>query len=206
MPANKKLDNSTYDRKVALRLQALRELGEVPPVILETHAGAGKIFARCYSACREGVAFDIDPLKTVMLARQRPTWSVYEADSIKALANGAGDHLALNFVDCDPYGEPWPTIDAFWQSKRPRAPKVVMVVNDGLRQMVRIQGGWSVESLHAKVEKYGNGLHGKYLAIARELMVDKGAAAGYKLTRWAGYYCGTFSDMTHYAAVFEKAA
>jgi hypothetical protein len=198
-------DNSNYALKVELRLRALAELGSVTPVILETHAGAGKIFGRCYSFVQDGIAFETDVDKVSMVARQRPTWAVYQADCESALAAGAGDHLTVNYVDLDPYGQPWPAIDGFWQSQRPRASRVVMVVNDGLRQKVRINGGWDVESLEHKVEKYGNRLYAIYLQVAEELMREKAAAVGYKLTRWRGYYTGAMGgDMTHYAAVFER--
>jgi hypothetical protein len=199
-------DNSTYDLKVSLRQRALLELGpDVEPVILETHGGMGKLFARCYSFVKAGVVFETDPEKIMTLVRQRPNWAVYEADCEKAIAAGAADHLAVNFVDLDPYGQPWGVVDAFWKSKRPRPDKIVMVVNDGLRQGLQMKGGWDIESVQPAVEKYGNRLHSIYLQVAQEMMKDKAAEAGYKLKRWTGYYCGAHSNMSHYCAVFEKA-
>lgn len=53
------------------------------------------------------------------------------------------------------------------------------------------------------VAKYGNKLAPIYLDVCRELLSEKAAHRGYKITRWAGYYCGHMDQMTHYAAVLE---
>jgi len=197
-------DNSSYALKLRLRQNALAELGSIEPVVLESHAGAGKIFARCYSFVKEGMAFDIDPEKSIKLAKQRPTWAIFENRSEAAIQAGVGDHLAFNFIDIDPYGSPWPVVDAYWQSSRARPDKIVMVVNDGTRQGLAMKGGWEMEALREAVERHGNRLHPVYLAVAKEMMADKAAAAGYKMTRWTGYYTGYAKQMTHYAAVFER--
>jgi hypothetical protein len=197
-------DNSTYDLKVSLRLRALRELGDVEPIVLETHAGMGKLFARCYSFVKAGVAFENDPEKIMTVARQRPSWAVYEADCEKSIAAGVGDHLTINFVDFDPYGQPWPVIEGFWKSKRPRPSKIVMVVNDGLRQKLQINGGWDVESMRGSVEKYGNRLYPIYLKVAKELMGKLAAEAGYKDDPLDRLLHRSRNAMTHYAAVFGK--
>jgi hypothetical protein len=197
-------DNSTFRAKVALRQRALMELGEVRPVVLETHAGFGKLFGACYSDVREGMAFEMKPEKAAMVAKQRPTWSVYESDCEKALALGVGDHLAVNFVDFDPYGQPWPAIDAFLESDRPRPARLVFVVNDGLRQKLQLNGGWDVESMREMVERFGNRLYSIYLDICQLLVKEKAARAGYRLSRWNGYYCGHGNAMTHYAAVLDR--
>lgn len=193
-------DNSTLARKVALRLNLLKEIAE--PVVMETHGGAGRIFWRCYGDVPRGVVFEKDPEKTAILARQRPTWSVYECDCVSAIQVGVGSHLPVNFVDIDPYGEPWPVIDALFASERPWPAKLGIVVNDGLRQKLKI-GAWDVASMAAMVQKCGNALYEDYLAVCQELLSGKAAQRDYRLTRWAGYYCGHAQQMTHYAAVLE---
>src|SRR5260370_10243003 len=133
-------DNSTLLRKVALRLSALDELG-VAPIIMETHGGFGQIFERCYAGFKSGIVFETDSRKTAVLGLQRPTWSVYESDCVAAIAEGAGAHLLVNFLDLDPYGEPWPVLDAFFSSNRPWPARLVVVANHGLRQKLQMNNG-----------------------------------------------------------------
>ena len=198
-----KKDNSTLSLKVSLRRNLLREIDS--PVVLETHGGIGSIYARCYQDVPDSVVFETDAGKADHLARQRPDWAVYEADCVNALAAGAGNHLVINFVDCDPYGEPWPVLDAFLFSERNFPPVLAIAVNDGLRQLLRITGGWDVHSMGAMCAKYGAAQIGAhYLEICRELLSNKAAQRGYSLRRWAGYYCGYGDQMTHYAAVLTK--
>jgi len=175
------------------------------PVVLETHGGWGAIWRRCYSKIEQGVVFEKNPEKAGALAIQRPTWAVYEADCVYAIGVGVGAHLPVNFVDVDPYGEPWPVVDAFFGSSREWPDKLAMAVNDGLRQKLKTNGGWNVASLAGVVAKYGNAaLYEHYLDICQELLQDKAAQVGYTLRRWAGYHCGHADQMTHYAAVFAK--
>lgn len=199
-------DNSTLARKVALRGNALRELGGEPPVIMETHGGYGEIFRKCYSRVKQGVVFEKSEERSSVLATQRPTWAVYEADCETALQAGCGSHLCINFLDVDPYGHPWSVFDAFFGSDRPRAERLVVVVNDGARRQCRMNVAWkSSEPLRAMAVKYGNdSLDDWYLDVCRAELPARAATAGYQLKRWTGYYCGFAKMMTHYAAVLER--
>ena len=198
-------DNSTLALKTSLRRNALNEIES--PVVMETHGGFGAIFAKCYFGVSDGVVFESKPDKAAALAKQRPTWAVYETDCVMALAAGVGNHLPVNFIDLDPYGEPWPVMDAFFQSDRQFPSRLAIVVNDGLRQGVKMNGGWNTKSLADVVAKYGSSqLYKNYLTICRELLEEKAGQRGYTLTRWAGYYCGHADQMTHYAAILEKPA
>jgi hypothetical protein len=200
-------DNSTFDRKVALRRRALRELGETP-VVMETHGGLGKIYLACYRDIVDGIVFDNKADKTAVLVKQRPTWAVYETNCEMALKNGVGSHLVVNFLDIDPYGEPWAVLDGFFNSDRPYAKRMIVVVNDGLRLALNIKGGgWAIESMREATERYGNaGVTAKYLQVCRDMMTTAVGLANYEIREWAGYYCGDGNHMTHYAAVIEKAA
>ena len=100
------------------------------PVVLETHGGNGEIFSRCYSHLESGVVFEKDLVKVALLGKQRPTWAVYEADCIGALAAGVGSHLPVNFLDLDPYGDPWPVIDAFFEGRKDLPSSLAIVVNE----------------------------------------------------------------------------
>jgi hypothetical protein len=175
------------------------------PVVMETHGGWGAVWRRCYAHLPDGVVFEKKPEKAETLARQRPTWAVYECDCVFAIREGVGNHLPVNFVDLDPYGEPWPVMDALFQSDRKWPRKLAIAVNDGLRQKLRINGGWDVASLTEKVAEYGSAsVHDHYLQICQELVQEKAGQVGYTLTRWAGYHCGSGEQMTHYAAILEK--
>lgn len=174
---------------------------------METHGGYGAIWQRCYSDIADGVVFEKDPDKTRILGIQRPTWAVYECDCVAALSDGVGGHLPVNFVDIDPYGEPWPVIDAFFQSERPFPSTMGIVVNDGLRHKLKTGSGWNAGSMESVVSNYGNNaLYPNYLEICQELLKEKASQRGYTLTRWAGYYTGHADAMTHYAALFTRDA
>ena len=197
-----KKDNSTLKEKVALRQALMRRVKE--PVIMETHGGLGRLWKACYRSVKEGIVFEKHPVRAGWLALQRPTWAVYEADCVRALINGVGAHLVVNLLDVDPWGDPWPAIDAFFNSERPRADTLWVVVNDGLRQLMRRGGAWRARTLQPMVARYGNALHGKYLQVCREMMEEKAGAGGYGLVSWAGYYCGHAKQMTHYLAELRR--
>jgi hypothetical protein len=197
-------DNTTLSRKVALRISLLRHLA-LEPVILETHGGLGKVFERVYPDVKRGIVFETDQTKAEHLCRQRPSWSVYQAKAEASLEGGAGAHLAVNLIDCDPYGEPWPSLDAFFSSDRPRVERIGIAVNDGLRQKLRLQGGWAVHSMRQAVEKWGNAqLCERYLEVCRWKLEQIVARQDYALTHWTGYHCGNNGDMTHYAGIFTR--
>lgn len=186
-----------------MRSRALLELEK--PVVLETHGGFGKLYARCYSSVADGVVFESNPVKAARLGLQRPEWAVYEADCEEAMRAGVGGHLPVNFVDLDPYGQPWPALDAFFEGLKPQVPRLVLVVNDGLRQKMKSNSGWTVRGLESVIDRFGNAaLYPRYLEVCKELVKEKAAKAGYVLRRWTGYYCGFRDQMTHYAAVFTR--
>lgn len=199
-----KKDNGSLRLKAALRRNALKELAD--PVILEAYGGKGRIYWHCYQSIERGVVLEKDSVKVAILAEQRPRWAVYQCDSVGALAAGIGRHLPVNFVDLDPYGEPWPAVDALFASERPWPDKLVMVVTDGLRQKLKMNGGWAVGSMARFVRKYGNAaMYDNYLEICQERLSEAAAKQGYSLRRWTGYYCGYLDQMTHYAAVMQRA-
>jgi len=203
MGADPKKDNSTLKLKVQLRINLLKEIKH--PVILETHGGWGRVYDLVYRGIPDGVVLEKDPEKTLWLSTQRPTWSVYEGDCIRALAAGAGSHLVVNFVDVDPYGECWPVLDAFFGSVREWPDKLAIAVNDGLLQKLRLHGGWNVSSMAGIVAMYGNeNLHKHYPEICQMLLKEKAAQVGYRLKRWTAYNCGHAGQMTHFAGLLVK--
>lgn len=176
------------------------ELGR--PSIVETHGGRGKLYLNCYRSLGPGVVFETDENKADELADQRPTWAVYQADCVAALAQGVGFQFAPNFFDLDPYGECWPVVDAIFSGMPHRPERMVFVVNDGLRHKLKMHGGWSSRSMSGAVQSRGNDrLYRDYLDVCRDLMRQKAGQSGYDLARWTGYYCGHSKAMTHFAAV-----
>lgn len=204
---SQKLDNSTFKYKVALRkamLDKLVEQGIDSPALIETHGGYGHIWKAVYPHLGQGIVFERDARKAAHLGKQRPTWAVYEGDCIEALSAGVGSHVLIQALDIDPYGEPWPVIDAFFTSEREFPPIMGVVVNDGLRQALGLGRAWDVKSMAGSVLKYGNDLHPIYLDICRELITEKVALAGYTVSHFSGYYCGANNAMSHYLAVLRR--
>jgi hypothetical protein len=203
-----KKDNSTLSKKSSLRAKALAVLAKTDePFIMETHGGFGKLWAQCYSHIPEGVVFEKDPIKALRLAKQRPHWSVYECDCVKAIKEQVGSHLPINYVDVDPYGDPWPVIEAFLSSDRPKPERVMIVTNDGLRQKLQLGGAWVVGSMDRVVSQRGNAtVYHDYLDVCKDMMRDLAAKGGYQLTRWTAYFTGRQEAMTHYAALLTRQA
>lgn len=158
-----------------------------------------------YSQIPQGVVFELDAAKAEVLAAQRPSWSVYEANCITALRAGAGGHLECNVVDLDPYGEPWPIVEALFASERPWPARLAIAVNDGGRVKVQLTGAWEVKSLRPALEHFGIGfMYPQYLAVCRWNLERLARPKGYTMTDWTGYYCGKAGCMTHYGAILER--
>jgi hypothetical protein len=197
-----KIDNTTLPLKVSLRLAMLRE--SVSPLVLETHGGAGEVYKACYREL-PGIVIEKSPAKCELLSSQRPTWPVYEADCVKALRSGLAADRPVNCLDVDPYGDPWPTIAAFLESRTEPVPVLHVVVNDGLKQKVKLACAWDCSSLRPAVDRFGNDLYKRYPEICKFLMEHHAGRAGYRLARWHCYSCGHSGDMTHYLARLERA-
>jgi len=198
------VDNNTYEQKVSLRVTALQQLGSTP-VVMETHGGIGDVYAAVYRDVVDGVVFEKQADRAAILANQRPTWSIYEADCVPAVKYGAGKHLTINLLDVDPYGSCWPVIDAFFSSKRPFAERMMVVGNDGTGHKLRVQGGWQMEMMEPYLAKYGNHkLWELYPDVAEEILTDLVAQAGYEVTFWDRYRCGVELKMLHFVAVLER--
>ncbi len=198
-----KRDNSTLRYKVMVRQELMDRLPSKNLCVMETHGGTGAIYHRCYRHINNGVVFEKLDNKVNILARQRPTWRVYQADCISSIRAGIAKDMAINLLDIDPYGSCWETIAAFFESDRSFAPVMGIAVNDGLRQKLRI-GAWDVAIMQDMVQKYGNKIHGKYLEICRELLDNYSAIAGYRVDHFAGYYTGHNQQMTHFLAVLKQ--
>lgn len=192
-------DNSTGRQKAWLRREVRKAVGGTP-VVMETHAGLGWLWERVYADCPVGVAVEKDLGRIDYLARQRPTWAIYGADVVAALTAGLGSHFTIKILDLDPYGDPWPTIAAFFGSERPFEESMELVVNDGMRNACKHGVSWHCASLRAVVQRHKNELYAKYIEVCRELLTAAIEPAGYAVQSFRGYYTGKNSDMTHYWA------
>lgn len=195
-------DNSTLSHKLVLRRRALA-LCPRPAWVLETHGGWGRIGERVYDGCR-GVVIEKTQDKASHLARQRPGWRVYQAVSEAALAAGLASGVAFDLIDLAPYGSPFPVMRALFEHPRELGDSLQLVVNDGLRQKVKLGGAWQVHDLREVVCRRGNDLYDDYLDAARECVEAIVAAAGYRVSHWHGYYTGSHGDMTHYWATLRR--
>lgn len=193
-----------FPYKVTLRRKLLREIKD--PVVFESCGGYGKMYELCFSHLQQGIVIEKDPKKTPYLARQRPTWRVYECDGIYALRMGVGTDLPVNYFDIDPYGDPWDYVRALFEGWGGSLPGTWgLVVQDGLRQFLNYGGGWKSHSVEEFIGTYGNnGVREYYKEICFEKMTGLAENAGYKIAKWTSYYCGHLNFQTHYAALMKR--
>lgn len=193
-----KKDNSTLNRNLALRRRALALIGASDHV-LETHGGWGRVGERLYMG-HSGTVVEKDAKKSAHLSATRPRWRCYQADSEKVLRAGLCSDTPFALVDIDPYGSPFDVIDALFSSPRQWPESVQLVVNDGMRQKVKLGGAWHVGVLREAVDRRGNDLYPIYLDVVRELIATSVLRAGFSVAGWVGYYTGHGNNMTHYWA------
>ncbi len=113
--------------------------------------------------------------------------------------------MPINFLDVDPYGDPWPTISAFFTSDRQRSDRLVVAVHDGFRTFALRGRAWASETLAPLVERFGNAAIGKdYLGMARILMQEHADVAGYQLKYFHGFYTGHNQQTTLYTALLTR--
>lgn len=203
MPTSNQKDNSTFNQKLALRRAVLHDAPEAP-TILETHGGLGRIYDRAWFKAGTGVVIERDERKAEALARQRPTWRVYQANSLPALRAGLASDMVFDIVDLDPYGSSLDYLDVLALGGRHWPDRWQLVVNDGLRQFIMLGGAWRYEQLAEIVAKRGNNLFPVYLDVVRELVAGMAARLGFRLAGWHGYYAGAGGQMTHYRAILER--
>jgi len=196
-------DNKTFLEKSHLRKLILEKVDD--PVILETHGGRGELFRRCYPHVKTGLVFETDPQKAEVLVAQRPNWAVYESDCVWALENGVGDHLKVNFIDADPYGQAWHVLQAFFGSERPRADRVMLVVHDGVRNRIGRFGASDIDVFQPVIERIGEiQLHREYLDVCVEMLVEIVSEAGYTVEGFNGFYSKQDRNQTHFFAELVK--
>lgn len=197
-----KKDNGSRGVKAYVRHELMRVLP--PSAVLETCGGSGGMYNDCYRGL-PGVVIEKNTRKAEALAEQRPTWAVYEGDAEKIVAAGAGFHLHISFVDIDPYGDPWPLVDAVFSRAKDLPDTWGLVVNDGLKRFLMLGRAWKLERFRKYVEEHGNkNIPGMYPQICREMIEQKAHACGAGLSWWLCRSGGHGRQMTHYAAVISR--
>jgi hypothetical protein len=200
-----KKDNSTLYFKASLRNKLIKNIKD-PLVVIDVFAGAGKIYDLCYKNSLTGVAFERNPEKVEKLVEQREKWLVYECDSILGINAACGSIFKFNFIDVDPYGDPWPALHAiFSQKKYAFCDTIGIAVMDGLRQGAKMQVAWKQKGLKQFSDKYGNAeLYKFYKELCKEKIEEIISPLGFRISKWAAYYCGTMDLMTHYGGIFKR--
>lgn len=201
-----KKDNAGILSKKTLRRRAL-EFMQDTPVILEPYAGEGALFEELYTDAEFGVAIDKDEAKTKLLVEQRPAWRVYQCDSVEAVRHGLAADVPFNYLDADPYRDPWPVIMAFLRRPRARADRLVLAVNDGLRRGLKMGTAWKVRTVRPALVKFGaEVIRDDYISVCRWLMERHALHAGYEIAEFEGFHAGHAQQMTHYYAVLNRKA
>ena len=202
MTAHQK-DNRTGEAKIRLR-RAVLAAAPPGPVVLETHGGFGRIYDRTWFKASTGLVMEKVEEKAEALARQRATWRVYQADSLKLLQAGVARDMRFDIVDLDPYGSPIEYLDALASTDRQWPDRWQLVVNDGLRKRLRLGVAWSHPRTHAYVRRHGNNLYPVYLQVVREIVEEFAASIGFSVVGWHAYAMGGWGDMTHYWAKLAR--
>lgn len=171
------------------------------PVVLEAYAGKGKLYDHLYRDFSHGAALEKNEQKAAYLARQRPSWKVYECDSVAATKAGLLADQPFSFIDIDPYGSSWDFIDAYFCTHQAWPERAVLAVNDGLRRNIKLGTAWKIKVLAEAVRTFGSDLYDIYLSVCRWMLEKKAAEVGLTLSGFEGFYAGHAKQMTHYYAV-----
>lgn len=137
MPGQK--DNTETHHKLAVRRRAAETLGE-GDFILEAFAGSGEMYSALWHRWA-GFTMDKDLAKVTRAAKQRKRWGCYQGDTLRALEAGWLENIEFKLVDFDPYGEPWPALQAYFAGHLAFHSPWVAVCTDGY---------WSQRNLASK--------------------------------------------------------
>lgn len=167
-----KRDNGSLGAKVKVRKAVMTRGASV----LEFFAGSGAMYRHVWSAASFGACMDIDEAKVQAAAYEREAWACYHGDTIRAVLHGFMGHVPFDIVDIDAYGSPWVGVEAWFRSKRERAPVTTLVVTDGTWSKLGMSGlpkvllasrdedrknGWTVERyferVHSKLDLWALG-------------------------------------------------
>lgn len=168
-----------------------------------THADDGVLVRQVYPDELVGIAFAETNDQADRLAIARPTWAVYSTNVDAALRRGLGRHLMVNVLDVDCDSNPWPTIEAFFDSDRPRPNQLAVVVSDRLRPRLRRNGAYSIPSMLPALERYRDSaaIDEHYIEVCQWNLARLAEPHGYTLEQWTAYHCDRRDDATHFAAV-----
>lgn len=122
-------DNAAWTDKVLLRRRVAATLPDDAQVF-ELFAGSGLMWRTVWSRFG-GVCVDIEADKARVAALDRSRWACYQGDSERLLRAGLGGSVRFAAVDVDCWGAPWKFLQAWFASKRARAPVTMLLLTDG---------------------------------------------------------------------------
>lgn len=187
------IDNSTLRQKIAMRISGLEIAGDCR--IVETNGGFGKVGDACGYEKFQGMVFEKMEPKAKVLALKRPAWMVFEADAVKAI-KGMKFSSDYSFFDVDPYGDPFEYLAGIANASESK--RLIIAVNDGLRNKAKRGGSFACESLKKAVHHFGNdSIYDRYLEVVDWITKDIFSNSGFKAKILRGYHCKS-GDMTHY--------
>lgn len=165
----KKADNTSLRFKVFQRNEVCVQIKH--PRILECFGGYGVLYDRIWRKNdATGAVIEKDAERARHLAEQRQKWVVVRGDCEIVLQAGFCDWLAFDILDCDPYGEPWKAIRAFF-GNRVYADAMFVVATDGL--VYDLQRGARSLMMRPFIEKYGREfVKVNYGMVAEELLTN----------------------------------
>jgi len=168
-----------------------------------THAEDGALVRQVYPEDVAGVAFAEKNDDADQIAIERPTWAVYATNVDAALRRGLGRHMSITVLDVDCDSNPWPTLEAFFMSDRPRYRELGIVVSDRLRPRLRRNGAYSIPSMLPALERYRDSaaIDESYLEVCQWNLGRIADALGYTIKDWTAYHCDRREEATHFAAL-----
>lgn len=98
--------------------------------VLDLFAGDGMMYRHCWERAKRGATVDVDDKCVRLAAMERPGWSVFKVDAIKALRGGIWVDRRFSVIDVDCFGAPWPFIEAMFSCGRNLSNDCRMVLTD----------------------------------------------------------------------------
>lgn len=191
------LDNGNLKYKLKLRKiaksYAVEKLGDLTCV--ETHGGKGRLFGLLYYDILNGAVFEQNALKCDILRQQRPAWRCYNTDVNTAISAGVLEDFQFNYVDIDPYGACWNTVEALFSSPI-LSDNLILAVNCGALHNIRMRG-LQVQFMEDAHTKFSSSID-QYLYVCRYLIDKKSTRVGFKIEYFSGFYHGIGNQMTQF--------
>lgn len=185
-----------------MAIRRLAEAAAPPGPVLETHGGTGWLASTVYAG-RTGIGIELNQRKAAARARILPAWWSIVGDSASVLRSGALRWFAPAIIDVDPYGDPWPALEAAAAGVSV-PPAVVLAVTDGLPRALQIRD-YRVPSLRADIAAHGLDYVREYYEEICRRRIQRLFPA-YTIDRWVYAESGKGRGLALYAARITQPA